>query len=60
MWKRSVYRILLGKRDGKRPSRGFRRIRDNITKMNLHDIYGGVDWIDLFRTGTSDRFLCRR
>ena len=58
--KRSAYRVLVGKRDGKKPGRGSkRRWKDNI-KINLHEAYGGVDWIDLPRTGASGRFLCRR
>jgi hypothetical protein len=50
--KRSVYRILVGKPEGKRPlGRPRRRSVDNI-KMDLREIgYSGVDWIGL----TQDR-----
>jgi hypothetical protein len=46
--KRNVYRILVGKPEGKRPlGRPRRRWEDNI-KMDLRDIgWGGMDWIDL-------------
>jgi hypothetical protein len=58
--KRSAYRVLVGKRDGKRPGRGSRCRWESNIKMNLHEIYGGVDWIDLLRIGACGRFLCRR
>jgi hypothetical protein len=42
--KRNVYRILVGKPEGKRPlGRPRRRWVDNV-KMGLRD---GVDWIDM-------------
>jgi hypothetical protein len=46
--KRNVYRLLVGKPDGKRPlKRSRRRWVDNI-KMDLLEIgLGGVDWIVL-------------
>jgi hypothetical protein len=46
--KRNVYRILVGKTEGKRPlGRPRRRWEDNI-KMDLREIgRGGIDWIDL-------------
>jgi hypothetical protein len=46
--KRNVYRILVGKPEGKRPlGRPRRRWEDNI-RMDLRDIgWGGMDWIDL-------------
>jgi hypothetical protein len=46
--KRNVYRILVGKPEGKRPlGRPRRRWVDNI-EMDLRDIgWDGVDWIDL-------------
>jgi hypothetical protein len=45
--KRNAYRILVGKREGKRPlGRPRHRWVDNI-KMDLREIGCGVDWIDL-------------
>jgi hypothetical protein len=46
--KRNVYRLLVGKPEGKRPlGRPRRRWVDNI-KMNLLEIdWDGVDWIRL-------------
>jgi hypothetical protein len=45
---RNAYRILEGKREGKRPlGRPGRRWEDNI-KMDLREIgWGDMDWIDL-------------
>jgi hypothetical protein len=45
---RNAYRILVGKREGKRPlGRRRRRWADNI-KIDLRQIeWDGVDWIDL-------------
>ena len=46
--RRGVYRVLVGKREGKRPlGRPMRRWEDNI-KMDLQEVgCGGMDWIDL-------------
>jgi hypothetical protein len=46
--KRSAYRILVGKLEGKRPlGRSRRRLEDNI-RMDLRDIgWGVMDWIEL-------------
>jgi hypothetical protein len=46
--KRNVYRILIGKPEGKRPlGRTRRRWMDNI-KIDLREIeWHGMDWIDL-------------
>jgi hypothetical protein len=46
--KRNVYRILVGKPEGKRPlGRPRRRWVDNI-KMDLREIgWYGVDWMDM-------------
>jgi hypothetical protein len=46
--KRNAYRVLVGKREGKRPlGRPRRRWEDNI-KMDIREIgWGGMDWIDL-------------
>jgi hypothetical protein len=49
MWEdRVVYRVLVGKPDGKRPlGRLRRRWEDNI-KMDLQEVkYEGTDWIEL-------------
>jgi len=45
---RGVYRVLVGKPEGKRPlGRPRRRWEDNI-KMNLQEMRcGGMDWIEL-------------
>ena len=46
--RRGVYRVLVGKPEGKRPlGRSGRRWEDNI-KMDLQEVgCGGVDWIEL-------------
>ena len=46
--RRSAYRILVGRPEGKRPlGRPKHRWEDNI-KMDLQAVgWGGVDWIDL-------------
>jgi hypothetical protein len=46
--RRGVYRVLVGKPDGKRPlGRPRRRWEDNI-KMDLQEVgCGGMDWIEL-------------
>jgi len=46
--RRGVYRVLVGKPEGKRPlGRPRRRWEDNI-KMGLQEVgCGGVDWIEL-------------
>jgi len=46
--RRGVYRVLVGKPEGKRPLGGpRRRWKDNI-KMDLQEVgYGGMDWIEL-------------
>jgi hypothetical protein len=45
---RGVYRVLVGKPEGKRPLGGpGRRWEDNI-KMGLQEVgFGGMDWIDM-------------
>jgi len=45
---RGVYRVLVGKPEGKRPlGRPRRRSEDNI-KMDLQEVRcGGMDWIEL-------------
>ena len=46
--RRGVYRVLVGRLEGKRPlGRPRRRCEDNI-KIDLQELgYGGVDWIEL-------------
>jgi len=46
--RRGVFRVLVGKPEGKRPvGRPRRRWEDNI-KMDLQEVgYGGMDWIEL-------------
>jgi len=45
---RGVYRVLVGKPEGKRPlGRSRRRWEDNI-KMDIQEVgFEGVDWVDL-------------
>jgi hypothetical protein len=46
--RRNVYRVLVGKPEGKRPLERPRRRWDNGTKMDLREIgWGGVEWIHL-------------
>jgi len=50
--RRGVYRILVGKHEGKRPLGRDRRRWDSIIKMDLKEVgCGGMDWIEL----TQDR-----
>jgi len=53
-----VYRVLVGKTEGKRPlGRARRRWEDNI-KMDLEEVgCGGMDWIDLAQDRDSWRAL---
>jgi len=46
--RRGVYRVLVGKAEGKRPlGTSRRRWEDNI-KVDLQEVgYGGIDWIEL-------------
>jgi hypothetical protein len=46
--RRGMYRVLVGKPEGKRPlGRPKRRLEDNI-KMDIQEVgYGGMDWIEL-------------
>jgi hypothetical protein len=46
--RRDVYRVLVGKIEGKRrPGRPRRRWEDNV-KMSLQEVgCGGIDWIEL-------------
>jgi hypothetical protein len=46
--KKNVYRIFVGKPEGKRPLRRLRRKWENNIKMNLRGPrYGSIEWIDL-------------
>jgi hypothetical protein len=46
--RRGVYRILVGKPEGKRPLGRPRRGREDDIKMDLQEVEcGGKDWIDL-------------
>jgi hypothetical protein len=46
--KRNVYRILVGKPEGKRPLGSPRHSWNDNIKMDLKEIeWSGVDWIDL-------------
>ena len=46
--RRSAYRVLVGKREGKRPLGRPRRRREGNIKMALQEMgCGGTDWIDL-------------
>jgi hypothetical protein len=45
---RNVYRVLMGKPEGKRPPGRSRRRREDGIRMDLRDIgWGSVDWIQL-------------
>jgi hypothetical protein len=56
--RRGVYRVLVGKPVGKRPSgRPWRRLEDN-SKMDLQEMgCGGMDWIELDQDRNSWRAL---
>jgi len=46
--RRGVYRVLVGKPEGKRPLGRPRRRREDNIKMDLQEVgCGGVDWIEL-------------
>jgi len=50
-WGKGVYRVLVWKPEGKRPfARPKRRWADNI-KLDLQEVCGGMDWIDLTQYG---------
>ena len=56
--RRGVYRVLVGKPEGKRPlGRPRHRWEDNI-KMDLQEVgCGGMDWIELAQDGDRGRAL---
>ena len=46
--RRGVYRVLVGKSEGKRPSGRFKHRWENNIKMDLQEVgCGGMDWIEL-------------
>jgi hypothetical protein len=46
--RRGVYRVLVGKSEGKRPLGRFRRRWEDNIKMDLQKVEcGGMDWINL-------------
>ena len=46
--RRGVYRVLVGKPEGKRPLGRHRRRWEDNTKMALQEVgCGGMDWVDL-------------
>ena len=51
MWgKRGVYRVLVGKYEGKRPLGRPRRTWEDNIKMDLQEVgYEGMDWIELVK-----------
>jgi hypothetical protein len=45
---RGVYRVLVGKPEGKRPLERLRRRWDDKIKVDLQEVgFGGLDWIEL-------------
>jgi hypothetical protein len=56
--KRDVYRVLLGKHEGKKSLGRFRCRWKNNIKMNLQGVgCGGIDWIELAQEGDTWRAL---
>jgi hypothetical protein len=45
--KRSAYRILVGKPEGKRPLGRPRYKSENNIKMNRQELRWGMDWVEL-------------
>jgi len=45
--RRGVYRVLVGKPEGKRPLGRPRRMLENNVKMDLQEGFGGMDWIEM-------------
>ena len=56
--RRGVYRVLVGKHEGKRPLGRPRRRWENNIKMDLQEVgCGGIDWIELAQDRDSWRAL---
>jgi len=52
--RRVVYRVLVGKLEGRRPLGRFRRRWEDNIKMDLQRVgYGVMDWIELAQTRDS-------
>jgi hypothetical protein len=50
--RRGVYRVLVGKLEGKRPLRRNRRRWEDNIKIDLQEVgCGGLDWIELAQDG---------
>jgi len=48
--RRGAYRVLVGRREGKRPLGRPRHRWEDINEINLQEVgCGGMDWIDLAR-----------
>jgi len=51
--RRGVYRVLVGKPEGKRPRVSSRRRQENNNKMDLQEVGSGfMGWIELAQDGT--------
>jgi hypothetical protein len=56
--RRGVYRVLVGKPEGKRPLGRPRRRWENNIKMDLQEVgCGGMDWIELVQDRDRGRAL---
>jgi hypothetical protein len=56
--RRGLYRVLVGKPEGRRRLGRPRRRREDNIKIDLQGVgCGGMDWIELSRIGTSGRHL---
>jgi hypothetical protein len=56
--RRGVYRVLVGKPEGKRPFVGPRRRWEDIIKVDFQEVgCGGMDWIELAQDRDRSRAL---
>jgi len=56
--RRGAYRVLVGRREGKRPLGKPKRRWENNINMNLQSVrWGSLDWIDLAQDRDSWRLL---